>query len=101
MFKKRNKTLIIYAIITMAFLVWMTFYDDHSLVLHRELNHEISSLESRKKTLSSNIETVQHQIEILKHPDSLEKYAREEFFYKSENEIIYIIDSTTIESLSE
>lgn len=101
MFKKANKTFLIYGTITIAFVVWMTFYDDHSLALHRELNQEISNLESRKKTLTSNISVVQHQIELLKNPDSLEKYAREEFFYKSENETIYIIDSTTINSLSE
>ncbi|MCY3998626.1 MAG: septum formation initiator family protein [Flavobacteriaceae bacterium] len=101
MIKKVHKTLLIYAVITIAFAVWMAFYDDHSIAIHRELDLEISNLKSSKKTLTSNISAVLHQIETLKNPDSLEKYAREEFFYKAEDEIIYIIDSTTINSLAE
>ncbi len=101
MFKKLNKTLLIYVVITIAFIVWMAIYDDHSIAIHRELNQEISTLKSSKKALTLNISAVEHQIETLKNPDSLEKYAREDFFYKAENEIIYIIDSTTLNSLAE
>ena len=98
---KKKKTLLIYGSITIAFVIWMAYYDDHSLALHKELNQKIYSLESKKRSLTSQIGAVQHQIEILKHPDSLRKYAREEFFYKTSNETIYLIDSITINSLGD
>ena len=47
-----------YVIITVAFIIWMTFLDTNSFQIHNELNDEINILEKRynvwKNIYSSN-----------------------------------------------
>ena len=97
--KRRLNPLLIYGAIFLVFIVWMVYFDDHSILIHRELNSEVSRLQKEKKLLDSQIADVQQQIEVLRNPDSIQKYAREEYFYKAEGEVIYIIDSATIETV--
>ena len=47
--RKLKKRLILYGSISLVFLVWMTYFDDHSLLIHRELKGEVSRLLKEKK----------------------------------------------------
>lgn len=86
-----------YVIILVLFVVWMGFFDENSFMNHRELDEEIDKLENANDYYKKQIETDQHIIDNLNDPDSLEKYAREEYKMKKENEDIYIIEYDTIE----
>lgn len=97
--RKLKKRLILYGSISLLFLVWMTYFDDHSLLIHRELRGEVSRLQKEKKLLTTQIDKVQQQIIVLKNPDSLQKYAREEYYYKADDEVIFIIDSNAINAM--
>lgn len=85
-----------YVIILVLFVVWMLFFDENSYLNHRELNKEIDKLEDANQYYQEQIEADKKVIDNLNDPDSLEKYAREEYKMKKENEEIYIIEYDTI-----
>ncbi len=81
-----------YAIISLFFLVWMIFLDTHSLLVHLELSKEIENLNERKKFLESEIKKDNKLIIDLNNVDSLEKFAREKYRHKKNNETILIVE---------
>ncbi|MDB2521120.1 septum formation initiator family protein [Flavobacteriaceae bacterium] len=81
-----------YIVIFLIFLVWMIFLDTHSLKIHRELNQEIEKLETQKKELINLIEKDQKNTDQLISKDSLERFARENYGHKKENETIFYIE---------
>lgn len=86
-----------YFIVLVLFVVWMGFFDENSFFNHRELDKEIDKLEKANDYYKEQIKTDQNIIDNLNDPDSLEKYAREEYKMKKENEDIYIIEYDTVE----
>jgi cell division protein FtsB len=86
-----------YVIILVLFIVWMLFFDENSYINHRELNKEIDKLENANEYYKEQIEADKKVIDNLNDPDSLEKYAREEYKMKKENEDIYLIEYDTVE----
>ena len=86
-----------YVIVLVLFVVWMLFFDENSYMNHRELNEEIDKLENANDYYKKQIEADKKIIDNLNDPDSLEKYAREEYKMKKENEDIYIIEYDTIQ----
>ena len=81
-----------YLLIFSAFMVWMTFLDTNSLLIHAELNREIKKLKNKRNALSEEILKDKSLIEKLDNVDSLEHFAREEYNLKKENEDIFIIE---------
>ena len=87
-----KKSIFKYLIISISFLIWMTFLDTNSLLIHAELNREIKKLKKKRDAISTEILDDKSLIEKLKNIDSLEHYAREEYNLKKENEDIFIIE---------
>ena len=81
-----------YFIITLLFIIWMLFFDENSYLNHRELNEEIEKLEDASEYYVKEIKRDSNIIENLNNKDSLEKYAREQYKMKRDNEDIYIIE---------
>ena len=81
-----------YLLILIAFLIWMTFLDTNSLLIHAELNREIKKLKNKRNALSEEILNDRSLIKKLDNLDSLEHFAREEYNLKKENEDIFIIE---------
>ncbi len=75
----------------------MGFFDENSFINQRELDNEIDKLENANEYYKKQIDEDQNIIDNLNDPDSLEKYAREEYKMKRENEDIFIIEYDTIE----
>ena len=101
-FKKfRNNSLFkiltnVFVLIFIPFLIWMLFFDENSYLVHRKFNQEIKDLES---TISFyNLKIAEDKATIKKLEDSLqlERFAREQYLMKKENEDIYIIEFDTI-----
>jgi cell division protein DivIC len=82
----------IYIIVLTAFLIWMLFIDTNSWLTHRELNNQIELLERQNENLQSEIEKDRENIKKFSSMEELEKFARENYFMKKENEEIYIIE---------
>ena len=87
-----NKSYFKYLVILGAFIVWITFLDTNSLLIHAELNQEIKKLKSRKDALTEEINKDQKLIKKLENIDSLEHYGRENYNLKKDNEDIFIIE---------
>lgn len=81
-----------YILILLVFGIWMLFFDTNSWFIHRELNQELKELEENKEYYKKEIVKDQKNIKILKDSNELERFAREEYFMKRDNEEIYIIE---------
>jgi len=81
-----------YVLILIFFLVWMFFFDSNSYLIHKELDDDIEALEQNKEFYQSEIQKDSKFIEKLSDSFELEKFAREKYYLKKENEDIYIIE---------
>lgn len=82
----------VFFLIFVIFLIWMIFFDTNSLLTHWELNREINDLEGEKEYYKREIEKDAKEIKELSTEDGLEKFARETYYMKKEDEDIYIIE---------
>jgi len=86
----------IFVIILMPFIIWMLFFDENSYLIHRRFNAEIDDLESTISFYEDKISKDKQTIKKLQDSIELERFAREQFLMKKENEDIYIIEFDTI-----
>ena len=84
----------IYVIIFILFLVWMLFLDANSFLIHNDLNSEVNALEGEKEFYKEEILKDRKAFKKLNTEFGIEKFAREEYYMKRENEDIYIIEYT-------
>jgi cell division protein FtsB len=70
----------------------MLFIDSNSYLFHRELNEDLDQLENEKEYYKTEIIKDRKSLKKLNSKDGLEKFAREEYYMKRENEDIYIIE---------
>lgn len=85
-----------YFLVIVVFVVWMFFIDENSYLIHHELNEELDKLENTIEYYQTEIKNDNKIISNLKNPDSLEKFAREEYKMKKKNEEIFIIEFDTV-----
>ncbi len=74
------------------FIIWMLFIDSNSLLSHMELNAEKDKANKQKEHYNKGIEADAKEIKKLETEEGIEKFAREEYYMKKENEEIYIIE---------
>ena len=86
----------IFLVVTVIFIVWMLFFDANSWLIHIELNKEIDALNTKKEFYKREIKSDTKEIKKLQTPQGIEKYARENYNMKKENEDIYIIARDTL-----
>jgi len=97
---KQNKFVVFctnrYLIILIIFIVWMLFFDENSNLVHREYNSEINELETTIEFYKKKINKDKTTIKNLEDSLQLERFARENYLMKKENEDIYIIEFDTL-----
>jgi len=81
-----------FVLITFFFVVWMLFFDTNSYINQRELSKTIDQLEKDQKHYRMEIKKDSIALEDLSNSEGIEKYAREKYFMKKENEEIFIIE---------
>jgi len=86
-----------YIIVITVFVLWMLFWDENSYLVHREFNNELEKLESQKKYYLEQIDKDNAIISDLKDLEKLEKFAREEYHMKKDNEDIFLIEYDTLQ----
>lgn len=93
---KKNKYLKpfknIFILILVVFAIWMLFFDANSWLIHHELNTEIDDLENEKEYYQKEIRKDKKDLKKLSTEEGLEKFAREEYYMKRDNEDIFIIE---------
>jgi cell division protein FtsB len=78
-----------YTIVTMLFIVWVSFFDKHNIFAYQKLKGTITKMEKEKESLNAEIvQTIKDKSDLeLDH----EKFAREKhLMHKSDEEIILI-----------
>jgi len=82
-----------YAITLMVFFVWLTLFDQNSFIFRHKLSSRISKMEKQKELYQEQIKKNKEKIkELQSSPENLEKFAREEYLMKKENEVIFVIE---------
>jgi cell division protein DivIC len=81
-----------YIWVGLFFIVWMTFLDNYSYFDHQMLNKEMDELKENKKYYQEEIKKDSKSIKELQNSEQIEKFAREKYYMKKENEDIYIIE---------
>ena len=76
----------------LAFVVWMVFFDSDNFIQQLKLNRKIKVLEHKKSFYQEEITKNQNAINALTFDTAkLEKYAREKYFMKKDNEDVFVI----------
>jgi hypothetical protein len=84
----RNKYLIAIAV----FLVWLLIFDRNSLIDRMKYMRNLRDLEVEKQFYIERIEEDSRRLNELKTDnENLEKFAREQYFMKKENEDVFVI----------
>lgn len=81
-----------YMLILLLFLVWMVFFDTNSYFIHKELNDDKKALDATKEFYREETKKDKVFMEKMEDSNEIEKYAREKYYLKRENEDIFIID---------
>ena len=81
-----------YVLVLTIFVIWMTFFDTNSLMIHLELENEIDKLEKEKEFLKNEIAKDREILEKMSDENELERIAREKYYMKKENEEIFLIE---------
>ncbi|NHM03958.1 FtsB family cell division protein [Flavobacterium celericrescens] len=81
-----------YVLVLIFFTIWILFLDNYSYLEHRVLDKEIEEIEDNINYYKTEIKKDSASIKHLKNNDRVEKYAREKYYMKRENEDIYIIE---------
>lgn len=85
-----------YFIISTIFIVWMVFFDENSWLNHNEFDEDIDKLKSEKEYYKSEITKDSTYVKKLEDKKELEKFAREKYHMKKDNEEIYLIEYDTL-----
>ena len=88
-----------YLIAITVFAVLMLFIDRNNLFEQIQRRQQLNELLASKKFYRQEIDKTQKNLSDLKNnPDALEKYARENYLMKKDNEDLFIVDSTTADA---
>jgi cell division protein FtsB len=84
----RNK----YFLIFIAFVVWMIFFDKNDLFSQYQYHQEVSKLKQERDFYRKETAKVSKDLnELTSDPQQLEKFARERYLMKKDNEDVFVI----------
>ena len=82
-----------YALTLVGFVIWMLFFDDRDLITTQfRQPAELKKLEQSKKYYEQQITVTRRELDQLRSdPGILEKYAREKYLMKRDNEDLFLV----------
>lgn len=81
-----------YLIATVGFIIWMLFFDPKDWSLMKAKTNKLKELKQSEKIISAQIRDTRKELSLLKSDaGSIEKYAREKFLMKKDNEDLFIV----------
>ncbi|MES2416961.1 MAG: septum formation initiator family protein [Bacteroidota bacterium] len=84
----RNK----YFLTTLAFGVWMLFFDKNDMISQYEYSSEVTKLKQEKDFYLQQTAAVKKDLtELDSNLNTVEKFAREKYFMKKDNEDVFVI----------
>ena len=86
-----------YFISVLAVIVWVAFFDKDDLVSQYQLRQKLQQLRTERNYYQTEIEKSKNDmIELRTNPANLEKFARQKYQMKKDNEEIFVIVKDTI-----
>lgn len=84
----RNK----YFLTILVFVIWLSFFDQNNLISQYRLSEKVNDLKEKKEFYQKEIKKDRKAARELKtNLNTLEKYAREKYLMKREDEDIFLI----------
>lgn len=81
-----------YFIAIVLFSVWMTFFDNNDLITQYRRHRELSALNEKKAFYLQQIAITDEEYrELTTNPATQEKFAREHYHMKRDNEDVFVI----------
>ncbi|MFN8406604.1 MAG: septum formation initiator family protein [Sphingobacteriaceae bacterium] len=85
-----------YIISSTFFVLWMLFFDRNDLMSQYQYWNQLKKLEAEKSFYTKEIKTIKKDLnELNTNPIMLEKFAREKYLMKRENEDLFVIVNTS------
>jgi hypothetical protein len=83
-----------YFLAGVAFVTWMFFFDRYDIPFQLKRINELKQLEQSERNMNMMISETKKELDLLKtNPSTLEKYAREKFMMKRDNEDLFIVNN--------
>ena len=81
-----------YFLASLAFIVWMVFFDRNDMTSQLDYRSKVNKLEEEKDFYTKEIAKAEKDLqELTTNPDRLEKFARERYYMRRDNEDIYVV----------
>ena len=81
-----------YFLISLAFLVWMIFFDKNDLFSQYQYRQQVNKLKQEREFYQKETDKVKKDLdELTSDPKKLEKFAREKYLMKKNNEDVFVI----------
>lgn len=81
-----------YFVATVAFAVWMLFFDKNDLLAQYEYRSQVNKLQEEKDFYEKEIKQVKKDLsELNTNLNTAEKFAREKYLMKKDNEDVFVI----------
>lgn len=81
-----------YLLTIIGLVVWVVFFDKNDLNTQIDLRQQVKQLEKERNYFSQEISVITSDIkELTTNPNTLEKFAREKYLMKRNNEDIFVI----------
>ena len=82
-----------YLLVTVFFVLWVFFFDANNLLRWYSDMKDVAAQENQKKYYKEAIRQTDEKLKELKsNKDSLEKFAREQYFFHEPDEDLFIIE---------
>jgi cell division protein FtsB len=80
-------------LVTVIFVVWMVFFDKNDLFSQYQYSQQLTKLEQERDFYKDEIVKVNRDLdELTSDKAKLEKFAREKYLMKKENEDVFVIE---------
>jgi cell division protein FtsB len=80
-------------LVTVIFVVWMVFFDKNDLFSQYQYSQQLTKLEQERDFYKAEIVKVNRDLdELTSDKAKLEKFAREKYLMKKENEDVFVIE---------
>jgi tRNA G18 (ribose-2'-O)-methylase SpoU len=85
-----------YLLTTIAFIVWMVFFDSNNLITRNKLQATLDSLNQVKQYYLQEISQDSAMYQgLLRDSNQLERFAREKYLMKRDHEDLFLVVDTT------
>ncbi|AMR34316.1 septum formation initiator [Mucilaginibacter sp. PAMC 26640] len=82
-----------YFLVTMVFIVWMIFFDRNDLFSQYQYHEQLSKLRHERDFYKTETDQVGKDLdELTSDKAKLEKFAREKYLMKKDNEDVFVIE---------